>query len=89
MAITLRPAWCCLGRRDPRRQILSVTPALHLQGPLLELQPRLKGYVKPGGLLLLSGILETQVSSNTAPGMSCVHNWHAKLHCGREGEGVS
>ena len=32
-----------------------------MQGPLLELQTRLKGYVKPGGLLLLSGILQTQV----------------------------
>lgn len=33
-----------------------------LRGPLLDLQPRLSGYVKPGGHLLLSGILESQVS---------------------------
>ena len=32
-----------------------------LQGPLLDLQPRLSGYVKPGGMLLLSGILTSQV----------------------------
>ena len=31
-----------------------------LQGPLLELQPRLSGYVKPGGILILSGITEAQ-----------------------------
>ena len=33
-----------------------------LQGPLLDLQPRLSGYVKPGGQLLLSGILTSQVT---------------------------
>ncbi len=32
-----------------------------LRGPLLDLQPRLTAYVKPGGHLLLSGILESQV----------------------------
>ena len=32
-----------------------------MQGPLLALAPRLTQYVKPGGHLLLSGILETQV----------------------------
>ena len=32
-----------------------------LRGPLLDLQPRLSAYVKPGGHLLLSGILESQV----------------------------
>ena len=32
-----------------------------LQGPLLDLYPRLAGYVKPGGHLLLSGILTSQV----------------------------
>ena len=31
-----------------------------MQGPLQELCPRLAGYVKPGGRILLSGILETQ-----------------------------
>ncbi len=34
-----------------------------LRGPLLDLQPRLSSYVKPGGQLLLSGILVSQVSS--------------------------
>ncbi|KAL0043426.1 hypothetical protein WJX79_004460 [Trebouxia sp. C0005] len=33
-----------------------------LRGPLLDLQPRLSAYVKPGGHLLLSGILESQVA---------------------------
>ena len=32
-----------------------------LRGPLLELQPRLCSYLKPGGTLLLSGILTSQV----------------------------
>jgi len=32
-----------------------------LRGPLLELQPRLTHYVKPGGRLALSGILQEQV----------------------------
>jgi ribosomal protein L11 methylase PrmA len=32
-----------------------------LRGPLLELQPRLTGYCKPGGRLVLSGILQEQV----------------------------
>lgn len=36
-----------------------------LQGPLLELQPRLCGYLKPGGTLLLSGILTSQVRPST------------------------
>ncbi|GFR45308.1 hypothetical protein Agub_g6668 [Astrephomene gubernaculifera] len=31
-----------------------------LRGPLVELQPRLSGYVRPGGRLLLSGILAEQ-----------------------------
>lgn len=34
-----------------------------LQGPLLHLQPRLSQYVKPGGQLLLSGILKSQVAT--------------------------
>jgi len=33
-----------------------------LRGPLLELQPRLAAYCKPGGHLVLSGILQEQVS---------------------------
>ena len=32
-----------------------------MQGPLIELKPRLSQYVKPGGLILLSGILVNQV----------------------------
>lgn len=32
-----------------------------VQKPLLELGPRLSQYVKPGGQILLSGILMTQV----------------------------
>ena len=32
-----------------------------LRGPLLDLQPRLTAYVKPGGHLLLPGILDSQV----------------------------
>lgn len=32
-----------------------------LRGPLLELQPRLTGYCRPGGRLVLSGILQEQV----------------------------
>ena len=34
-----------------------------LRGPLLDLQPRLSAYVKPGGHLLLSGILTSQASA--------------------------
>lgn len=33
----------------------------HLQGPLLELKPRLTSYTKPGCPLLLSGLMTTQV----------------------------
>jgi ribosomal protein L11 methyltransferase len=32
-----------------------------LRGPLLELQPRLTRYCRPGGRLILSGILQEQV----------------------------
>ena len=32
-----------------------------VQGPLLDLRPRLTQYVKSGGMLMLSGILSTQV----------------------------
>lgn len=32
-----------------------------MQRPLLELRPRLTKYVKPGGKIMLSGILRTQV----------------------------
>ncbi len=32
-----------------------------MQKPLLELRPRLTKYVKPGGRIMLSGILLTQV----------------------------
>ena len=32
-----------------------------LRGPLLELQPRLSSYCRPGGRLLLSGVLAEQV----------------------------
>lgn len=39
-----------------------------LQGPLLDLQPRLSKYVKPGGQLLLSGILTSQVT------VACMHH---------------
>ena len=33
-----------------------------MQKPLLELRPRLTQYVKPGGKIMLSGILLTQVA---------------------------
>lgn len=39
-----------------------------LRGPLLELQPRLTAYCRPGGRLVLSGILTEQV---------CARVWHA------------
>jgi ribosomal protein L11 methylase PrmA len=37
-----------------------------LRGPLLDLQPRLTAYCRPGGRLLLSGILQAQVRRETA-----------------------
>ena len=63
-------ATCCLLLQgpDPVHQLPEHQPrqcdiciANILQGPLLDLQPRLSGYVKPGGMLLLSGILTSQV----------------------------
>jgi hypothetical protein len=43
-----------------------------LRGPLLELAPRLSGYVRPGGRLALSGLLAEQVgpgSGGSFPGL--------------------
>ena len=34
-----------------------------LQGPLLDLGPRLTGYLRPGGLLALSGVLQSQAAA--------------------------
>lgn len=39
-----------------------------MQGPLLELGPRLASYVKPGGCIMLSGILSMQW-----PALRCVY----------------
>ena len=33
-----------------------------MQKPLLDLESRLSGYVKPGGKIMLSGILKSQVA---------------------------
>lgn len=44
-----------------------------LRGPLLDLQPRLCAYLKPAGTLLLSGILDSQVSFPALP--MCVWAW--------------
>ena len=47
-----------------REIIMSLqSPCVWLQGPLIDLKPRLTSYVKPGCLLLLSGIMTTQVPS--------------------------
>jgi ribosomal protein L11 methylase PrmA len=43
-------------------RLFDVVVANILRGPLLELQPRLTSYCKPGGRLALSGILGEQVS---------------------------
>jgi len=45
----------------PCNPTFDVVAANILRGPLLELQPRLTQYCRPGGLLLLSGILAEQV----------------------------
>jgi ribosomal protein L11 methyltransferase len=42
-------------------RLFDVVVANILRGPLLELQPRLTAYCKPGGRLALSGILAEQV----------------------------
>lgn len=41
--------------------VFDVVVANILRGPLLELQPRLTGYLRPGGLLAVSGLLTEQV----------------------------
>ena len=47
-----------------KRIIMSMKrPCVWMQGPLIDLKPRLTSYVKPGCLLLLSGIMTTQVPS--------------------------
>lgn len=43
-------------------RLFDVVVANILRGPLLELQPRLTAYCKPGGRLALSGILTEQVN---------------------------
>lgn len=45
----------------PSKGCYDMVVANILRGPLLELQPRLTGYVRPGGRLALSGILAEQV----------------------------
>lgn len=52
-----------------------------LQGPLLDLGPRLSAYVRPGGLLALSGILETQVSGDACEMRMPVLDVHATMTC--------
>jgi ribosomal protein L11 methylase PrmA len=54
---------CCLymHQLSSSEQEYDVVLANILRGPLMELQPRLTGYCKPGGWLVLSGILTEQV----------------------------
>ncbi|KAL0041082.1 hypothetical protein WJX77_004370 [Trebouxia sp. C0004] len=54
------PLACIASSQQPMQ--FDICIANILQGPLLDLQPRLSAYVKPGGHLLLSGILESQVT---------------------------
>jgi len=53
------PVACIASSQQPMQ--FDICIANILRGPLLDLQPRLTAYVKPGGHLLLSGILESQV----------------------------
>ncbi|KAI3424280.1 hypothetical protein D9Q98_009835 [Chlorella vulgaris] len=48
---------------EPQQRLFEVTVANILQGPLLDLAPRLAAYTKPGGLLGLSGILQEQTAA--------------------------
>ena len=52
--------------------VFDVVAANILRGPLLELQPRLAAYCKPGGMLVLSGILEEQVGGGAVAVCVCV-----------------
>lgn len=54
-------------------QTFDICIANILRGPLLDLQPRLSGYVKPGGHVLLSGILTSQVERVQAAYSSTFH----------------
>ena len=42
-----------------------------MQGPLSELGPRLASYVRPGGRIMMSGILSTQW-----PDLQCMYEQH-------------
>ncbi len=53
------PVECIASSQQPMQ--FDICIANILRGPLLDLQPRLTAYVRPGGHLLLSGILESQV----------------------------
>ncbi|KAL4853519.1 Ribosomal protein L11 methyltransferase [Chlorella vulgaris] len=48
---------------EPQQRLFEVTVANILQGPLLDLAPRLAAYTKPSGLLGLSGILQEQTAA--------------------------
>ena len=53
-----------------------------LQGPLLDLQPRLSGYTKPQGQLLLLGILVSQVTITPYAFARCNALFlHLRLQC--------
>ncbi|KAL0045978.1 hypothetical protein WJX82_010281 [Trebouxia sp. C0006] len=54
------PVACIASSQQPMQ--FDICIANILRGPLLDLQPRLTAYVKPGGHLLLSGILVSQVA---------------------------
>lgn len=51
-----------------------------LRGPLLELQPRLTGYCRPEGRLVLSGILQEQVCV-VVVGLLAVSRVRARVGC--------
>ena len=46
-----------------------------LQGPLSELAPQLASYVKPGGKIMLSGILSTQWPALRHAYEQCFTDW--------------
>jgi hypothetical protein len=64
--LRMMPLYPCTGfvhlQSGHPRHTFGVVCANVLRGPLIELQPRLAAYVQPGGLLILSGILQEQVS---------------------------
>lgn len=81
---------CCRQLQQGQQRRFDLVIANILRGPLLELQPRLTGYCKPGGRLVLSGILQEQVCGLSRMYLS-QHGWLVEWHvmiagCARLGD---